>query len=218
MDSAVRPVVIVLLDPTSDRCSRFFQAPVLCRPDFLFFQAAMEPFDVAVALRVMIGRPPMGDAEPVERFDEPRRSELCPIVCGHRHVRFTAASASSVRQRCERFHPTISRVQQSITHTKYAQPTAGPAQAWSCPTARSDSARRLPRGPTLSSVVRADDASAPATRVRASLVALACDSRVDLLSSVATTPRADSRTPASLRTPRRSAHRRFGPHGCLVAV
>src|SRR6266704_1000597 len=28
----------------------------------------------------------------------------------------TAASASSVRQRCERFQPTISRVQQSIAH------------------------------------------------------------------------------------------------------
>ena len=40
----------------------------------------------------------------------------------------TAMSASSIRQRCERFHPTISRVQQSITHTGYAQPTAGPAQ------------------------------------------------------------------------------------------
>jgi len=39
-----------------------------------------------------------------------------------------AASASYVRQRCERFHPTISRVQQSITLTRDAQPTVGPAQ------------------------------------------------------------------------------------------
>jgi hypothetical protein len=30
----------------------------------------------------------------------------------------TAASAPSVRQRCERLHPTISRVQQSITPTR----------------------------------------------------------------------------------------------------
>ena len=70
MDSAMRPVVIVFLDPTSDRCLRFFQAAILRRPDFLFLQAAMEPFDVAVAFRVMIGRPPMGDAEPPERFQE----------------------------------------------------------------------------------------------------------------------------------------------------
>jgi hypothetical protein len=62
-----RPVVIVLLDLTSNRCSRFFQAPILRRPDFLLFQAAMEPFDVAVAFRVMIRRPSMSDAEPVER-------------------------------------------------------------------------------------------------------------------------------------------------------
>jgi len=39
-NSAVRPVVIVPLDPTNDRCSRFFQA-------------AMEPFDVAVAFLVI---------------------------------------------------------------------------------------------------------------------------------------------------------------------
>ena len=51
----------------------------------------MESFDVAVAFRVMIRRPPMGDAEPVERLDEPRRSELCPIVCGHRQASLAAA-------------------------------------------------------------------------------------------------------------------------------
>jgi hypothetical protein len=51
----MRPVVIVLLDPASDAGSRFFQAPVLRRPDFLFLQAAMEPLDVAVALRVVTG-------------------------------------------------------------------------------------------------------------------------------------------------------------------
>ena len=57
----------------------------------------------------------MGDAEPPQR------------VQGNTDCS-TARSASSVRQRFERFHPTISRVQWSITHTKYAQPTAGLAQ------------------------------------------------------------------------------------------
>jgi hypothetical protein len=52
----MRPVVIVLLDPAGDAVPRFFQAAILRRPDFLFLQAAMEPFDVAVAFRVMIGR------------------------------------------------------------------------------------------------------------------------------------------------------------------
>jgi hypothetical protein len=74
-NSAVRPVVIVFLDPTSDRRSRFFRASILRGPDFLFLQTAVEPVDVAVAFRVMIGRPPMGDAEPAQRLQEALRSE-----------------------------------------------------------------------------------------------------------------------------------------------
>ena len=62
MNSAMRPVVIVLLDPMSDRGPRFLQAAILGGPDFLFLQAAMEPFDVAVAFRVMVGRASMRDA------------------------------------------------------------------------------------------------------------------------------------------------------------
>jgi hypothetical protein len=41
----------------------FFQAPILRCLDFLLLQAAMEPLDIAVALRVMIGRTPMRDPE-----------------------------------------------------------------------------------------------------------------------------------------------------------
>jgi len=91
----------------------------------------MEPFDVAVALRVMIGRAPVRDAEPPKRFQEARRSELrsmsvvsvtfaarLPSGSRARTACSTAANASSVRQRWERFQPTISRVQQSITLTK----------------------------------------------------------------------------------------------------
>ena len=87
----MRPVVIVLLDPTSDRCPRFFQAPILRRPDFLFLQAAMEPFNVTVAFRVMIRRPSVRDAEPCERFQEPRRSELRSVIRRQRHVFLAAA-------------------------------------------------------------------------------------------------------------------------------
>jgi hypothetical protein len=79
-DSEVRPVVIVLLDPATDRCSRFLQAPIILRPDFLLFQAAMEPFDVAVAFWVMIRRPSMGDAEPSKRLQDLRRSELRSVA------------------------------------------------------------------------------------------------------------------------------------------
>ena len=43
-------------------------------------------------------------------------------------ARLSAARASSVRQRKLKSQPTISRVQQSMTETRYAQPTLGPAQ------------------------------------------------------------------------------------------
>ena len=42
-------------------------------------------------------------------------------------ARSTAASASLLRQRRDRSQPTISRVQQSITSNRYAQPTFAPA-------------------------------------------------------------------------------------------
>jgi len=42
----------------------------------------MEPFDVTVAFRVVIRRPPVPHAEPPERFQEARRSELRSIVGG----------------------------------------------------------------------------------------------------------------------------------------
>ena len=140
-DSAMRPVVIVLLDPTSDRCPCFFQAPIFRRPDFLFFQAAMEPFDVAVAFRVMIRRPPMGDAEPTERLHEPRRSELRSIVGGQRHVRLAAALGQpcehGLLDRCQRvFGPAAMREipshdlpRAAVDHAHQVGPAhAGPAQ------------------------------------------------------------------------------------------
>ena len=51
----------------------------------------MEPFDVAVAFRVMIRRPSMRDAQPCERFQEPRGSELRSVVRRQHHVFLAAA-------------------------------------------------------------------------------------------------------------------------------
>ena len=72
---------------------------ILRRPDFFFLQAAVEPFDVAVAFRVMIRRPPMGDAEPPQRLQEARRSELRPVVGRQRQVRLTASCGKSIQHR-----------------------------------------------------------------------------------------------------------------------
>src|SRR5438046_4207622 len=109
----------------------------------------------------------------------------------------------------------------SVVNVKRASrlPSGGDRPRFSsCPSARSDWARPLPHGPTLSFFVRADDASAPATHVRASPVTPACDSQAGLSSAAATRPLADSRTPASPATPPRPHHRRFGQLGCLAAA
>jgi hypothetical protein len=77
--------MIVYFDSISDTGERFFHNSIVRRLNSFFLQAAMEPFDVTVIRRVMVGRPRMRGAQPVQRLNEPRRSELYPIVCGHRH-------------------------------------------------------------------------------------------------------------------------------------
>ena len=72
--------MIVFLDPRGDVGMCFFQAAVFGRPDFPFLHAAMEPFDVAIALGMMIRRAAVRDAEPLQRFEEARRGELRAIA------------------------------------------------------------------------------------------------------------------------------------------
>jgi hypothetical protein len=52
----MRAVLIVLLEIPSDALSRLGQAAIFRSPDFFFLQAAVEPLDVAVALRMIVGR------------------------------------------------------------------------------------------------------------------------------------------------------------------
>ena len=79
-----------------------------------------------------------------------RREVNCvplPVVRSRWCRGFPQADAQA---RWNRFQLTISLVQQSITLTRCAQPTVGPAQISSCPTFRFDSARRLLRVPWCS--------------------------------------------------------------------
>ena len=55
--------MIVLPKVASDGRPRFLQALVLADSDFLLLQAAVEPFDVAVALRVVVGGTAVGNSE-----------------------------------------------------------------------------------------------------------------------------------------------------------
>lgn len=117
--SSMRPVVIVLPQVTPDAFPGFFQVSVFRQSDFFLFQAAMEALDVAVSLRVMVSRAPMGDPQPRQGFQEAGGGELRAIVDGEgQPARSTAARASSVRQRFDKSQPTISRMQQSITETR----------------------------------------------------------------------------------------------------
>src|SRR5437762_3532316 len=88
----VRAVVIVFVDPFSDRRSRLLHAAVLVDPNFFLLQAAMKTFDVAVAFRMMIRRAAVGDAQPRKRFDVTRRGELRSVVRGQRQLRPAASS------------------------------------------------------------------------------------------------------------------------------
>ena len=72
--------MIVLLDPASDRHSRFLHVAILRSPHFFFLQAMMKAFDVAVAFRVILGRASMDDSQPMQMFDEACGSELCSVA------------------------------------------------------------------------------------------------------------------------------------------
>ena len=71
----MRTVVIVLLDPARDAQLGLVEALVLVEPHLLFFQAAMEPLNVAVALGMVVSRAPVRDAQPIQGFDIARGSK-----------------------------------------------------------------------------------------------------------------------------------------------
>src|ERR1700694_5679157 len=101
----------------------------------------MQPFYVTVAFRMIIGRAPMNDSEPVQGFDESRGSELRSVVGGQGH----AGIAASLRQTCE--HGLFDRIEcflrsasmrqipahdlpgAAVDHTHQVRP----AYRWSCP-------------------------------------------------------------------------------------
>ena len=52
----MRTVVIVLLDPAGDAALGLVEFLIFVEPHLLFFQTAMKPFDVTVALGMVVGR------------------------------------------------------------------------------------------------------------------------------------------------------------------
>ena len=65
--------MVVFLDPLGDGLLGMAEALVLVDPDLLFFQAAVESFDEAVAFGMIVSGVAMLDAKPVEGFHVSRR-------------------------------------------------------------------------------------------------------------------------------------------------
>src|SRR5215467_10820335 len=122
-DATMRPVVIVLVQVAADVFSRLAETAIFRRPHFLFLQAAMEPFDVAVALRMVIRRAAMRDAEPRQRLHEPRRGKLRSIVGGQNQITFTTSGRQALQ------HCLLHRVQ---CFFRSAAMRKIPAYAFSC--------------------------------------------------------------------------------------
>jgi hypothetical protein len=136
----MRTVVIVLLDPAGDAVPGLLETVVFVEPHLFFFQAAMEPFDVAVAVGMVVSRASMRDTQPVQGFHIACRSKLRAIVGGQRQTPFhenrkaeppaQRGSALSGLLRCGSVNSGPSRRSRGCSNRspRYAQPTLGPAQ------------------------------------------------------------------------------------------
>jgi hypothetical protein len=80
VESLVRPLMVVLVDPAGDGVAGFGERLVFVKPDFLLLERAVKAFDAAVALGVIVSRTPVGDAQPVQGFKVARRSKLGAVV------------------------------------------------------------------------------------------------------------------------------------------
>jgi hypothetical protein len=159
-------------------------------PHFFFLQAAMEPFYVTVALRMIIGGAPMGDPQPIQSFHKAGQSELCSVVGGEGHEGIPAAFWQTrkhglfdgiegfFRPTTMRQIPTYDFPGAAVHHTHQVRPAHGRT--------RPDLGHvRLPdliwfsgfhAAPLLSCDVPEDDANALATPVHASRAIPVCDS------------------------------------------
>ena len=68
VESLMRPLVVVLVDPASDGIAGFGERLVFVKPDFFLLEGAMKAFDAAVAFGVIVGRAPVGDAQLAKGF------------------------------------------------------------------------------------------------------------------------------------------------------
>src|SRR5258708_34821833 len=111
----MRTVVIVLLDPACDAQLGLVEVLIFVEPHLLFFQAAMESFDVTVALGMVVGGAPVGDAQLVQSFDIARRRKLGAVVSRQSQTR----SPRTERQNLQ--HGAVERRQSFFRTTTQTQ-------------------------------------------------------------------------------------------------
>ena len=88
---------MALFDPTSDAGSPFLQAAMPSRPHLLLSQSPMEPFNIAVAFRVVRRGSPMHDVQLRKHFHERCRREACAIVRLQCQICFAASRGQAVK-------------------------------------------------------------------------------------------------------------------------
>src|SRR5271168_4869853 len=82
VESLMRPLVVVLVDPASDGIAGFSERLVFVKPDFFLLERAVKAFDAAVAFGVIVRRAPMSDAQLAKGFQVAGGSKLGPVVGG----------------------------------------------------------------------------------------------------------------------------------------
>jgi hypothetical protein len=184
----VRTVAIVFLDPQGDAPPCVVEALALVDPDLLFFQAAVEALDVAVALGVVVGGAAVLDAEPAEGFDVAGRGELRAVVRGEGKSQSARAvgqvfehgllqSRESLAGAAAQAQiPADDLAREAVDDADQIRPAGGKGQPrpWSCRIARPDSVAAPPRGSSPSGARRDNLPAGPAGRARASPAARAC--------------------------------------------
>src|SRR5271156_1436423 len=82
VESLMRPLVVVLVDPASDGIAGFSERLVFVKPDFFLLERAVKAFDAAVAFGVIVRGAPMSDAQLAKGFQVARRSKLSAVIGG----------------------------------------------------------------------------------------------------------------------------------------
>src|SRR5208282_3417499 len=115
VESAMRTVVIVLLDPAGDAQLGLVESLVLVEPHLLFFQAAMKPLDIAVALGVVVSGAPVRDAQLVQGFNISCGRKLGAVVGRQSQTRSTRTERQNLQ------HSAVERRQSFFGATAQTQ-------------------------------------------------------------------------------------------------